>query len=99
MSVNVQNAGLLAGDEIVQVNVSDVVATVTWAGEVAPGLRARLLAPAEKEDGDGHPGPWEDSSSSWTPTAARVVEPGKLMSSLAPSSRDAQPPAATLRVE
>jgi len=97
VSVAVENAGRRAGDEIVQVYVSDVVTSVTWVGKALKGFARVHLEPGEKKtvrvalpweafqivDAEGH----------------GVVEPGEFEILVGPSSRDRDLLKATLRAE
>jgi beta-glucosidase len=97
VSVDVENAGARAGDEIVQVYVSDVVTSVTWVAKSLQGFARVHLAPGEKKtvtvtlpyeafrlvDADGR----------------RVVEPGEFQVLVGPSSRAKALLTPTLRAE
>jgi beta-glucosidase len=97
VSVDVENAGQRAGDEVVQVYVSDVVTSVTWVDKALKGFARVHLAPGEKRtvrvalpweafqivDAEGH----------------SVVEPGEFQIFAGPSSRARDLLKATLRVE
>ena len=63
VKVTVKNTGPRAGDEVVQVYVTDVAASVTRAGEAAPRVRARQLEPGGVEDARLHAGPGRTSGS------------------------------------
>lgn len=86
VSVDVENVGQFAGDEIVQVYVSDVVTSVTWVNKALKGFARIHLAPNEKKTVQV-PLPWEafqlvDAEGRY------VVEPGKFEILAGPSSRD-----------
>ena len=49
VSVDVENTGQRAGDEIVQVYVSDVVTSATWVNKALKGFARVHLAPGEKK--------------------------------------------------
>ncbi len=49
VSVDVENTGNYAGDEIVQVYVSDVVTSVTWVNKALKGFARVHLMPGEKK--------------------------------------------------
>ncbi len=97
VSVDVENTGARAGDEIVQVYVSDVVTSVTWVNKALKGFARVHLEPGEKKtvpvalpyeafqivDAEGR----------------RVVEPGEFEVLVGPSSRDRDLLKATLRAE
>jgi beta-glucosidase len=97
VSVDVENTGARAGDEVVQVYVSDLVTSVTWVNKALKGFARVHLEPGEKKtvpvslpweafqmvDGDGR----------------RVVEPGDFDVLVGPSSRDRDLLKATLRAE
>ncbi len=86
VSVDVENIGQVAGDEVVQVYVSDIVTSVTWVNKALKGFARVHLDPGEKKtvqvllpweafqivDAEGH----------------MVVEPGEFEISIGPSSRD-----------
>ncbi len=97
VSVDVENTGRRAGDEIVQVYVSDVVTSVTWVNKALKGFTRVHLAPGEKKTVRFEL-PWEafqivDSN------ARYVVEPGEFDILVGPSSRDRDLLKVTLRVE
>ncbi|HEX2906189.1 MAG TPA: fibronectin type III-like domain-contianing protein, partial [Phototrophicaceae bacterium] len=97
VSVDVQNIGQRAGDEIVQVYVSDVVTSVTWVNKALKGFARVHLEPGEKRvvtvslpweafqlvDAEGHP----------------VVEAGEFEILVGPSSRDQDLLKVTMRAE
>ncbi len=97
VSVDVENTGARAGDEIVQVYVSDVVTSVTWVNKALKGFTRVHLEPGEKKtvqialpyeafqivDAEGR----------------GVVEPGDFEVLVGPSSRDRDLLKATLRAE
>jgi beta-glucosidase len=97
VSVDVENAGRRAGDEIVQVYVSDVVTSVTWVGKALKGFARVHLAPGEKKTVTVSL-PWEafqlvDADGRY------VVEPGDFDVLVGPSSRDRDLLKARLRAE
>ncbi|MBN2371630.1 MAG: glycoside hydrolase family 3 C-terminal domain-containing protein [Vicinamibacteria bacterium] len=95
--VDVENTGQRAGDEIVQVYVSDIVTSATWVNKALKGFARVRLDPGEKKtvqvslpwkafqivDAEGH----------------SVVEPGDFEILVGPSSRDHDLLKATLRAE
>ncbi|HLP08374.1 MAG TPA: glycoside hydrolase family 3 N-terminal domain-containing protein [Opitutaceae bacterium] len=97
VSVDVENTGARAGDEIVQVYVSDLVTSATWVNKALKGFARVHLAPGEKKtvqialpyeafqivDAEGR----------------SVVEPGEFEILVGPSSRDRELLKATLRAE
>ena len=97
VSVDVENAGSRAGDEIVQVYVSDVVTSVTWVGKSLQGFARVSLAPGEKKTVTVTL-PWE-AFQLVDADGRRVVEPGEFQVLVGPSSRDRDLLKATLRVE
>lgn len=97
VSVDVENAGSRAGDEIVQVYVSDVVTSVTWVGKSLQGFSRVSLAPGERKTVTVTL-PWE-AFQLVDADGRRVVEPGEFHVLVGPSSRDRDLLKATLRVE
>jgi beta-glucosidase len=97
VSVDVENAGSRAGDEVVQVYVSDVVTSVTWVGKSLQGFSRVRLAPGEKKTVTVTL-PWE-AFQLVDADGRRVVEPGEFQVLVGPSSRDRDLLKATLRVE
>ena len=97
VSVDVENAGSRAGDEIVQVYVSDVVTSVTWVGKSLQGFSRVALAPGERKTVTVSL-PWE-AFQLVDADGRRVVEPGDFHVLVGPSSRDRDLLKTTLRVE
>jgi beta-glucosidase len=97
VSVDVENAGSRAGDEIVQVYVSDVVTSVTWVGKSLQGFSRVPLAPGEKKTVTVAL-PWE-AFQLVDADGRRVVEPGDFEVLVGPSSRDRDLLKVTLRAE
>jgi beta-glucosidase len=97
VSVDVLNAGARAGDEIVQVYVSDVVTSVTWVGKSLQGFSRVHLAPGEKKTVSVTL-PWE-AFQLVDAEGRRVVEPGEFQVLVGPSSRDRDLLKTTLRAE
>ena len=97
VSVDVENAGSRAGDEVVQVYVSDVVTSVTWVGKSLQGFSRVTLAPGEKKTVTIAL-PWE-AFQLVDADGRRVVEPGDFEVLVGPSSRDRDLLKATLRAE
>ena len=96
-SVDVENAGQRAGDEIVQVYVSDVVTSATWVNKALKGFARVYLAPGEKKTVQVTL-PWE-AFEIVDAEGRNVVEPGEFEILVGPSSRDRDLLKATLRVE
>ncbi len=97
ISIDVENLGDRAGDEIVQVYVSDVVTSVTWVNKALKDYARMHLEPGEKKTLI-FTLPWE-AFSIVDADGRRVVEPGEFEILAGPSSRDADLLQANLRVE
>jgi beta-glucosidase len=97
VSVDVENVGQRAGEEIVQVYVSDVVTSVTWVGKALKGFARVHLAPGEKKT-VAVALPWE-AFQFVDAEGKSVVEPGEFEILVGPSSRDRDLLKATLRAE
>ena len=97
VSVDVENAGPRAGDEIVQVYVTDVVTSVTWVNKALKGFARVHLAPGEKKTVRVEL-PWE-AFQIVDAEGRSVVEPGEFQILAGPSSRDRDLLKATLRAE
>jgi len=97
VSVDVENIGQRAGDEIVQVYVTDVVTSVTWVNKALKGFARVHLAPGEKKTVQVGL-PWE-AFQIVDAEGRSVVEPGEFEVLAGPSSRDRDLLKATLRVE
>jgi beta-glucosidase len=97
VSIDVENTGKRAGDEIVQVYVSDVVASVTWVGKALKGFARVHLAPGEKKTVTASL-PWE-AFELVDADGRRVVEPGDFEILVGSSSRDRDLLKAKLRAE
>ena len=97
VSVDVENTGARAGDEIMQVYVSDVVTSATWVNKALKGFARVHLAPGEKK--------LVEVSLPWAAfqivdaQGRSVVEPGEFEILVGPSSRDRDLLKATLRAE
>ena len=96
VSVDVENTGKRAGDEIVQVYVSDVVTSVTWVNKALKGFARVHLAPGEKKTVRVEL-PWE-AFQIVDAEGRRVVEPGEFEILVGPSSRDRDLLRATLQL-
>ncbi|HML20332.1 MAG TPA: glycoside hydrolase family 3 N-terminal domain-containing protein [Aggregatilinea sp.] len=97
VSVDMENTGQRAGDEIVQVYVSDVVTSVTWVNKALKGFARVHLAPGEQQTVQVSL-PWE-ALQIVDAEAHAVVEPGEFEILVGPSSRDEDLLKATLTVE
>ncbi len=97
VSVDVENTGQRAGDEIVQVYVSDLVTSVTWVNKALKGFARVHLAPGEKKTVTVSL-PWE-AFQLVDADGRSVVEPGDFDILVGPSSRDRDLLKATLRAE
>lgn len=97
VSVDVENVEQYAGDEIVQVYVSDVVTSVTWVNKALKGFARVHLAPDEKRTVQISL-PW-DAFQIVDAEGHCVVEPGEFEILAGPSSRDRDLLKVTLRVE
>jgi beta-glucosidase len=97
VSVDVENAGPRAGDEVVQVYVSDVVTSVTWVNKALKGFARVPLDPGEKKTVQVAL-PWE-AFQIVDAEGRSVVEPGEFEILVGPSSRDRDLLKATLHVE
>lgn len=86
VSVDIENAGQYAGDEIVQVYVSDVVTSVTWVNKALKGFAHVHLESKEKKTVQISL-PWEAFQIVDTEANA-VVEQGEFEILAGPSSRD-----------
>jgi beta-glucosidase len=86
VSVDVENTGPRAGDEIVQVYVSDVVTSVTWVNKALKGFARVHLAPGEKKTVRIEL-PFE-AFQIVNAEGCSVVEPGEFEILVGPSSRD-----------
>ncbi|MCX6066954.1 MAG: glycoside hydrolase family 3 C-terminal domain-containing protein, partial [Chloroflexi bacterium] len=97
ISVDVENTGQLAGDEIVQVYVSDVVTSATWVNKALKGFARVHLAPGEKKTVEVIL-PWE-AFQIVDAEDRNVVEPGEFEILTGPSSRDGDLLKVILRAE
>jgi beta-glucosidase len=97
VSVDVENTGQRAGDEIVQVYVSDIVTSVTWVNKALKGFARIHLATGEKKTVRFEL-PWE-AFQIVDAEDHSVVEPGEFEVLVGPSSRDNELLKGTLRVE
>lgn len=97
VSVDVENTGQRAGDEIVQVYVSDVVTSATWVNKALKGFARVHFAPGEKKTVQISL-PWE-AFQIVNAEGRQVVEPGEFEILVGPSSRDRDLLKVTLRSE
>jgi beta-glucosidase len=97
LSVDVENVGPRAGDEIVQAYVSDLVTSVTWVNKALKGFARVHIAPGEKKTVEIAL-PWE-AFQIVDAEGRSVVEPGDFEVLVGPSSRDKDLLKATLRAE
>ena len=97
VSVDVENSGHRAGDEIVQVYVTDVVTSVTWVNKALKGFARVHLAPGQKKTVQVSL-PWE-SFQIVDANGHAVVEPGEFEIRVGPSSRDRDLMMATMQVQ
>ena len=97
VSVDVENTGPRAGDEIVQVYVSDVVTSATWVNKALKGFARVHLEAGEKKTVTIHL-PWE-AFQIVNAAGQPVVEPGAFEILVGPSSRDADLLKVNLTVE
>jgi beta-glucosidase len=93
----VENTGPLAGDEIVQVYVTDVVTSATWVNKALKGFARVHLEPDEKKTVRIEL-PWE-AFEIVDAEGRSVVEPGEFEIGVGASSRDSDLLKATLRAE
>ncbi|HVP21607.1 MAG TPA: fibronectin type III-like domain-contianing protein, partial [Anaerolineaceae bacterium] len=96
-SVDVENTGPRAGDETVQVYVTDVVTSVTWVNKALKGFARVHLVPGEKKTVRFELA-WE-AFKIVDAEGRSIVEPGEFEILVGPSSRDRDLLGATLRVE
>ena len=96
VSVDVENSGERAGDEVVQVYVSDVVTSATWVNKALKGFARVYLEPGEKKAVQVEL-PW-DSFKIVNAAGEPVVEPGEFEILVGPSSRDRDLLKTTLKI-
>ncbi len=96
VSVEVENLGPRAGDEIVQVYLSDVVTSATWVNLALKGFARVQLAPGEKQTVQVEL-PWE-AFQIVNAEGRAVVEPGEFEVLVGPSSRAGSMLRASLQV-
>lgn len=97
VTVDVENTGARAGDEIVQVYVSDVVTSVTWVDKALKGYARVHLEPGEKKTVQVAL-PYE-AFQIVDAEGRNVVEPGEFEIRVGASSRERDLLRATLRAE
>jgi beta-glucosidase len=86
ISIDVENTGGCAGDEIVQAYVSDIVTSATWVNKALKGFDRVHLAPGEKKTVQIEL-PWQ-AFQIVDADGRSVVEPGEFEILAGPSSRD-----------
>lgn len=84
--IDVKNTGTQAGEEIVQVYVSDVITSATWVNKALKGFARVILKPGEKKTVTIEL-PWQ-SFQIVNAQGDAVVEPGEFEILVGPSSRD-----------
>ncbi|MCC6804310.1 MAG: glycoside hydrolase family 3 C-terminal domain-containing protein [Anaerolineae bacterium] len=97
VSVDVENIGERAGDEIVQVYVSDLITSVTWVNKALKGFSRLHLEPGEKKTAQVSL-PWE-AFQIVDAEGVSVVEPGEFEILVGPSSRDSDLLRVSMRAE
>ena len=97
VSVDVENTGGRAGDEIVQVYVSDVVTSATWVNMALKGFARVHLEPGEKKTAQIEL-PWQ-AFQIVDADGNNVVEPGEFEILVGPSSRNRDLLKAVLRID
>ena len=97
VTVDLENAGARAGDEIVQVYVADVVTSATWVNKALKSFARVHLAPGEKKTLRFEL-PWE-AFQIVDAEGRNVVEPGEFEILVGPSSRDRELLKATMQIE
>ncbi|HSQ17531.1 MAG TPA: glycoside hydrolase family 3 C-terminal domain-containing protein, partial [Anaerolineales bacterium] len=95
--IDVENTGGRAGDEIVQVYVSDVVTSATWVNKALKGFDRVHLEPGEKKTAQIEL-PWQ-AFQIVDADGRSVVEPGEFEILVGPSSRDRDLLKAVLRID
>ncbi|WP_298090171.1 glycoside hydrolase family 3 N-terminal domain-containing protein [uncultured Sphingomonas sp.] len=88
VEVDVTNTGTRAGDEVVQLYVHDLVASVTQPIKALKGFQRVSLKPGERRTVRFTLGP--DAFSLWNLDMEEVVEPGQFAIMTGPNSRDLQ---------
>lgn len=86
VSVDVRNTGKVAGDEVVQLYVRDVVSSVTRPVKELKGFKRVTLQPGESKTVQFKLGP--DTLGFWNEDMKFVVEPGEFTVSAGPNSAD-----------
>ena len=86
VQVTITNAGSVAGAEVAQLYVTDLVSSVTTPGIALKGFARVLLAPGESRVVHYRLGP--DELSLWNRKMKRVVEPGEFKIMAGASSAD-----------
>ena len=96
-SVGVENIGRRAGEEIVQVYVSDLVTSATWVNKALKGFARVHLEPGERKVVQFSL-PWE-AFQIVDAEGRNVVEPGEFEILVGPSSRDCDLLKTILRID
>ena len=96
-SVDIENIGQTAGDEIVQIYVNDVVTSATWVNKALKGFSRVHLEPGEKKTVHFNL-PWE-AFQIVDAEGACVVEAGEFEILVGSSSRECDLLGTTLRIE
>jgi beta-glucosidase len=86
VSVDVKNTGKVAGDEVVQLYLHDVVSSVTRPIKELKGFRRVALAPGESKTVQFTLD--REAFALWNPQMQRVVEPGAFEIMVGPNSVD-----------
>jgi beta-glucosidase len=94
VSVDVRNTGRIAGDEVVQLYIRDVVSSVTRPVKELKGFKRVSLAPGAATSVSFNVTP--DALALWDINMKHVVEPGEFQIMVGPNSVDLK--AATLTV-
>jgi beta-glucosidase len=94
VTVEVRNTGKMAGDEVVQLYLHELVTSVTEPTKVLRGFKRVSLAPGDSTRVQFHLG-WDDFAI-WDENLHHVVEPGTFQIMAGPSSVDLK--TATLQV-
>ncbi len=97
VSVDVENTGPRAGEEIVQVYVCDVVTSATWVNKALKGFARVSLAAGQKRTVQVEL-PWQ-AFQIVDAEGRSLVEPGEFIIQVGPSSREADLLSASLRAE
>ncbi|HZF17852.1 MAG TPA: glycoside hydrolase family 3 N-terminal domain-containing protein [Steroidobacteraceae bacterium] len=94
VNVDVRNTGMVAGDEVVQLYIRDVVSSVTRPVKELRGFQRVTLAPGESKQLAFTIGP--DALALWDKDMKHVVEPGEFKIMVGPNSMDLKTVALTV---